>query len=164
MTDAVFLPPTTSFNISDLEVLQVRDGSAEVTRMADPAYQEFLTDVWVGIVLTLMVVSCVCFMCSCLVYHKIQEWKDRAHQSHIPNNQEAGSVESDLPSYTIVSGLPTYEEALEQLKKVKEQRQEKSDSCEKPVPEPSAGTGPLSVFNLFNIYNKNGEDGTLKPS
>lgn len=42
----------------------------------DPvAYEQFLADVWIGIVLTLMVLSCVCCMCSCLLYHKFQQWK-----------------------------------------------------------------------------------------
>lgn len=42
---------------------------------SDKEYEQFLADVWVGIVLTLMVLSCVCCMCSCLLYHKFQQWK-----------------------------------------------------------------------------------------
>lgn len=38
-------------------------------------YEQLLADVWVGVVLTLMVLSCVCCMCSCLLYHKFQQWK-----------------------------------------------------------------------------------------
>jgi uncharacterized Fe-S cluster-containing radical SAM superfamily protein len=38
-------------------------------------YEKFLADVWVGVVLTLMVLSCVCCICSCLLYHKFQQWK-----------------------------------------------------------------------------------------
>lgn len=38
-------------------------------------YEQFLADVWVGIILTLIVLSCVCCMCSCLLYHKFQQWK-----------------------------------------------------------------------------------------
>jgi len=34
-----------------------------------------LTDVWVGVVLSLMVLSCVCCVCSCFIYHKFQQWK-----------------------------------------------------------------------------------------
>lgn len=49
--------------------------SDEVTAETDPEYEQFLADVWVGIVLTLMVLSCVCCMCSCLLYHKFQQWK-----------------------------------------------------------------------------------------
>lgn len=41
----------------------------------EPEYEQFLADVWVGIVLTLMVLSCICCMCSCLLYHKFQQWK-----------------------------------------------------------------------------------------
>lgn len=48
----------------------------EVVRTeSDQEYEQFLADVWVGIVLTLMVLSCVCCMCSCLLYHKFQQWK-----------------------------------------------------------------------------------------
>lgn len=38
-------------------------------------YDQFLADVWVGVVLTLMVFSCLCCMCSCMLYHRFQEWK-----------------------------------------------------------------------------------------
>jgi uncharacterized Fe-S cluster-containing radical SAM superfamily protein len=38
-------------------------------------YERFLADVWVGVVLTLMVLSCVCCVCSCLLYHRFQQWK-----------------------------------------------------------------------------------------
>lgn len=70
------------FNVSDLAVLQVGE-ETEVTALSDPAYEQFLADVWVGIVLTLMVLSCVCFMCSCLIYHKFQEWKQRGNLKRI---------------------------------------------------------------------------------
>lgn len=49
--------------------------SDDITAETDPEYEQFLADVWVGIVLTLMVLSCVCCMCSCLLYHKFQQWK-----------------------------------------------------------------------------------------
>lgn len=53
----------------------------EVVRTeTDPEYEQFLADVWVGIVLTLMVLSCVCCMCSCLLYHKFQQWKRSGKQ------------------------------------------------------------------------------------
>lgn len=38
-------------------------------------YERFLADIWVGVVLTLMVLSCVCCVCSCLLYHRFQQWK-----------------------------------------------------------------------------------------
>lgn len=49
--------------------------SDDIIAETDPEYEQFLADVWVGIVLTLMVLSCVCCMCSCLLYHKFQQWK-----------------------------------------------------------------------------------------
>lgn len=45
------------------------------TKYREEEYERFLADVWVGIVLTLMVLSCVCCICSCLLYHKFQQWK-----------------------------------------------------------------------------------------
>ncbi|XP_060517135.1 protein commissureless 2 homolog [Cylas formicarius] len=167
----VTLPPIAvnelEFNITDFAVLQVNENQ-EVSAVADPAYEQFLADVWVGIVLTLMVLSCVCFMCTCLIYHKFQEWKSRVTPTTRPTstNVEAGSAESELPSYTIASGLPTYEEALEQLKKVKELQQDKGGGVKPNAAEinenrrphengdTATTTATLSVFNLFQIYNK----------
>jgi hypothetical protein len=45
------------------------------TRYRDEEYEKFLADIWVGVVLTLMVLSCVCCICSCLLFHKFQQWK-----------------------------------------------------------------------------------------
>lgn len=45
------------------------------SNMSNEEYEQFLADLWVGIILTLMVLSCVCCMCSCLLYHKFQQWK-----------------------------------------------------------------------------------------
>lgn len=67
------------FNISNFLLKPLKplpNGSAELN-IIDPEYEQFLADVWVGIVLTLMVLSCVCFMCTCLIYHKFQQWKTR---------------------------------------------------------------------------------------
>lgn len=70
-------------------------------------------------------------------------------------NIESTIVESELPSYTIASGLPSYEEALEQLKKVKDpdyahKSQEIGDWTPHTPPTPAAT--PLSVVNLFPVY------------
>lgn len=86
-------------------------------------YDRFLADVWVGIVLTLMVLSCVCCVCSCLLYHRFQQWKRSALESHAQSTAAGGTPGGDvesLPSYNVVSGLPTYNEALEQLRQVQE--------------------------------------------
>ncbi|KAG5889781.1 hypothetical protein JTB14_036397 [Gonioctena quinquepunctata] len=80
-------------------------------------------------------------------------------------NLEAAVVESELPSYTIASGLPTYEEALEQLKKVTDLSvytapRKVADSGEWTPHTPPTPATTLSVVNLFNAYSKsNAEDG-----
>ncbi|XP_066156129.1 protein commissureless 2 homolog [Euwallacea fornicatus] len=160
------------FNVSEFSVSQVGE-DADVTSLSDPVYEQFLADVWVGIVLTLMVLSCVCFMCSCLIYHKIQEWKHRELSPH--GNLEAGIPEVDLPSYTIASGLPTYEEALEQLKRVQEKTREAqqvrttggAQEATNEIRTQGRGhgqSGTLSMFNLFGITKNGGESSATKPT
>lgn len=104
------------------EVVQELETQRE---MSEAEYEQFLADVWVGVVLTLMVLSCVCCMCSCLLYHKFQQWKRRVLEQRSGASRDpdyrGGDTES-LPSYTLVSGLPSYDEALEQLKQVQELR------------------------------------------
>lgn len=91
------------------------------------------------------------------------------------SNVEAGMSEAELPSYTIASGLPTYEEALEQLKKVKELQHNDvpeysktnvsaQESSESKTPVRHDGQSGLSVFSLFGIYNKSGESAATKPA
>lgn len=42
----------------------------------DPYYDDhYIADVWVGVILTLLVLSCIGCVCSCLLYYKFQEWK-----------------------------------------------------------------------------------------
>lgn len=83
--------------------------------------------------------------------------------------------EAELPSYTIASGLPTYEEALEQLKKVKELQHNNVPEYSKPnvsvqensesrTPGRHDGQSGLSVFSLFGIYNKSDESAATKPA
>ncbi|CAH1109670.1 unnamed protein product [Psylliodes chrysocephalus] len=102
------------FNFTKIFIEQSEEGAK--LNVPDQEYEQFLADVWVGIVLTLMVLSCVCFMCSCLIYHKFQQWKTRVLEARNGANLESGIPETELPSYTIASGLPTYEEALQQLR------------------------------------------------
>ncbi|KAF5307744.1 hypothetical protein FQR65_LT06615 [Abscondita terminalis] len=123
----------------------------------DPQYEQFLADVWVGIILTLVVLSCVCCMCSCLLYHKFQQWKTQILQPRNGVNVENGNSEAEsLPSYTIVSGLPSYAEALEQLKKVKEMtkptKKENEDVWTPHTPPTPTAMSRLSVADLFQIY------------
>lgn len=73
------------FNVTDVFSKTASTGSTEVNAMGAD-YEQFLADVWVGIVLTLMVLSCVCFMCSCLIYHKFQQWKSRGKVLQLDHN------------------------------------------------------------------------------
>lgn len=81
-----------------------------------------------------------------------------------PANVEAGNPELEsLPSYTIVSGLPSYEEALQQLKKIKEVNNgsTKSPSASDWVPRtPPTPVQTLSVIDLFQKHKTEG----VKPS
>lgn len=70
-------------------------------------------------------------------------------------NIEAADRES-LPSYTIVSGLPSYDEALQQLKIVRE-KQARQKQAEASAGDWSPHTPPtpmtkLSVTDLFQLY------------
>lgn len=35
-----------------------------------------VSDIWIGVILTLLIVSVIFFICSCFLYHKFQEWKN----------------------------------------------------------------------------------------
>ncbi|XP_060656089.1 uncharacterized protein LOC132791259 isoform X1 [Drosophila nasuta] len=86
-------------------------------------FAHVVSDIWIGVILTLLIVFIIFFICACFLYHKFQQWKNsyRANHSdatievcrHCPPDYEAES----LPSYTIVSGLPTYDDALEEFRK-----------------------------------------------
>ncbi|XP_061517157.1 protein commissureless 2 homolog [Anopheles gambiae] len=91
-------------------------------QMLDPTYERFIGDVWVGIVLTLMILSSIFCMCSCFLYHKFRQWQRNVLTAR---SQTLSSMDIEtpppydaesLPSYTIVSGLPSYQDAIEQLK------------------------------------------------
>lgn len=43
--------------------------------MGDDEYNRFIGDVWVGIILTLMIISSIFCMCACFLYHKFRQWK-----------------------------------------------------------------------------------------
>ncbi|XP_063227261.1 protein commissureless 2 homolog [Bacillus rossius redtenbacheri] len=133
----------------------------------EQSYDEFLADVWVGVVLTLMVLSCVCCVCSCLLYHKFMQWKRRVlvNRARAARAMEAGDRdEESLPSYTLVSGLPSYDEALEQLRAVREQCKMAARAPEKKggapqqhqqhqqQPPPPTTTLRLSVAEFLRTY------------
>ena len=67
------LPHNITLLVTEVDEVAVIPGAG--ARGRDQEYEQFLADVWVGVVLTLMVLSCVCCVCSCLLYHKFQQWK-----------------------------------------------------------------------------------------
>ncbi|KAJ8920569.1 hypothetical protein NQ315_004708 [Exocentrus adspersus] len=85
-------------------------------------------------------------------------------------NLESGSAESELPSYTIASGLPTYEEALEQLKQVKElsgynvKTLETMENRTTHNTQTTPTVTTLSVINLFQFHKNNGSAPSIKTS
>ncbi|XP_059216310.1 uncharacterized protein LOC106092403 [Stomoxys calcitrans] len=90
--------------------------------LEEAEYSRVVSDIWIGVILTLLIVSVIFFICACFLYHKFQQWKNSYRTSNsepvevcrnCPPNYE---VES-LPSYTIVSGLPTYDDAIEEFRK-----------------------------------------------
>uniref|UniRef100_A0A182JKV6 Uncharacterized protein n=1 Tax=Anopheles atroparvus TaxID=41427 RepID=A0A182JKV6_ANOAO len=59
-----------------------RDGGmAGSDQLLDPTYERFIGDVWVGIVLTLMILSSIFCMCSCFLYHKFRQWQRNGNAS-----------------------------------------------------------------------------------
>ncbi|RZF33951.1 hypothetical protein LSTR_LSTR010434 [Laodelphax striatellus] len=94
--------------------------SATASAAYDLEYDRFISDVWIGVVLTLMVLSCVGCLCSCFLYHKFQQWKRSVLENRGMDDRENTYDIESLPSYTLVTGLPSYDEAIEQLRKVNE--------------------------------------------
>lgn len=43
--------------------------------MSQNEYTRAISDIWVGVVLTLLILSTIFFICSCFLYHKFQKWK-----------------------------------------------------------------------------------------
>ncbi|XP_055905951.1 protein commissureless 2 homolog isoform X2 [Eupeodes corollae] len=89
--------------------------------MTEAEYNRVVSDIWIGVILTLLIVTVIFFICSCFLYHKFQQWKNSYRTSDTLNPGDVirrydMDVES-LPSYTIVSGLPTYDDALEEFRK-----------------------------------------------
>ncbi|KAI5742138.1 hypothetical protein M8J77_003744 [Diaphorina citri] len=82
--------------------------------------EHLVNEVYIVIALTLMVFSSITCVCMCLLYHKYQQWHQHVLESRPPTAAPIPSPDTDsLPSYTIVTGLPSYEEALEQLRQMR---------------------------------------------
>ena len=39
-------------------------------------YPRVISDIWIGVILTLLIFSVIFFICSCFLYHKFQQWKN----------------------------------------------------------------------------------------
>ncbi|XP_017864410.1 PREDICTED: protein commissureless [Drosophila arizonae] len=112
-------------------------------------YDKFMNEVWIGIVFTLILISMVFCICSCFLYHQFRTWKRNYHNNANSSSQctiidiEALKLQPDsedpVPEYTLVSGLPSYEAALELLQKTPQ------SSCLIVYP---------SVFNVFNKHER----------
>ncbi|XP_068141615.1 LOW QUALITY PROTEIN: protein commissureless 2 [Drosophila tropicalis] len=110
-------------------------------------YDKFMNEVWIGIVFTLILISMVFCICSCFLYHQFRTWKRNYHNTNASNSSTQCTIvdiealklhpdiEDPVPEYTLVSGLPTYEAALELLHKTPQSK------CLIVYP---------SVFNVFN--------------
>ncbi|XP_030372480.1 protein commissureless 2 [Scaptodrosophila lebanonensis] len=112
-------------------------------------YDKFMNEVWIGIVFTLILISMIFCICSCFLYHQFRTWKRNYHNNASSSSQctiidiEALKLqpenEDPVPEYTLVSGLPSYEAALELLHKTPQ------SSCLIVYP---------SVFNVFNRHER----------
>ncbi|XP_061394235.1 protein commissureless 2 [Musca vetustissima] len=106
-------------------------------------YDQFMNEVWIGIVLILILISMVFCFCSCFLYHQFRVWKRNYRHTMTQSDDEDNvkinlDFEDPVPEYTLVSGLPSYEAALELLHK-------NPQSCLIVHP---------SVFEVFNCNEK----------
>ncbi|KAH8246195.1 hypothetical protein KR038_003086 [Drosophila bunnanda] len=129
----------------DLANRVVLDSSSVDQLQQQLEYDKFMNEVWIGIVFTLILISMVFCICSCFLYHQFRTWK-RNYRNNANGSTQCTIVdiealklhpeaEDPVPEYTLVSGLPSYEAALELLQKSPQ------SSCLIVYP---------SVFNVFN--------------
>ncbi|XP_052128050.1 protein commissureless 2 homolog [Frankliniella occidentalis] len=102
-----------------------------------------------GMVTTLLLL-CVACLGGCSVYTCLRAWS-RYHALSAP--AEKADPESPLPNYTLVSGLPTYDEALDQLQQRRELRRSSSAqrAIELAVAAARAAGNLMAVRRLQNI-------------
>ncbi|KAH8351537.1 hypothetical protein KR059_007165 [Drosophila kikkawai] len=146
----------------DLANRVVLDSSSVDQLQQQLEYDKFMNEVWIGIVFTLILISMVFCICSCFLYHQFQTWKRNYHNNSNGSTQctivdiEAlklhPEAEDPVPEYTLVSGLPSYEAALELLQKSPQ------SSCLIVYP---------SVFNVFNKQERsssNSQEVSIQPA
>ncbi|XP_065361711.1 protein commissureless 2 [Calliphora vicina] len=110
-------------------------------------YDKFMNGIWIGVVLALILISMIFCFCSCFLYHQFRVWK-RNYRTTVTQSNDVEAVklnldlEDPVPEYTLVSGLPSYEAALELLHKTPQ-------SCLIVHP---------SVFEVFNRNEKSATD------
>ncbi|SPP89730.1 protein commissureless 2 [Drosophila guanche] len=147
VSEATSPPRNSSEAAMDFDVANhvILDGSTVDQLQQQLEYDKFMNEVWMGIVFTMILISLVFCICSCFLYHQFRTWKHNNRSN--PNNStqctivdiEALKLHPDaadpVPEYTLVSGLPSYEAALELLYK---------------APQSSFLLVYPSVFNVFN--------------
>ncbi|XP_053689968.1 protein commissureless 2 homolog [Sabethes cyaneus] len=84
-------------------------------QLVDPSY------LWIGAVMVLLSLSGLFCVCSCYLYYKYRKWQKCVSIStcHTLSTQDIEAPPpydtETLPSYTIASGLPTYEDAVQNI-------------------------------------------------
>ncbi|XP_017053551.1 protein commissureless 2 [Drosophila ficusphila] len=146
---------STSEEIMDFDLANrvVLDSSSVDQLQQQLEYDKFMNEVWIGIVFTLILISMVFCICSCFLYHQFRTWK-RNYRNNANGSTQCTVVdiealklhpeaEDPVPEYTLVSGLPSYEAALELLQKSPQ------SSCLIVYP---------SVFNVFNKQDRSSQN------
>ncbi|XP_062559446.1 protein commissureless 2 homolog [Armigeres subalbatus] len=122
---------------------------------------------WIGAVMVLLILSGLFCVCSCYLYYKYRRWQkcvsSATCQSLTRMDIEAPppyDIET-LPSYTIASGLPSYEDAVRHI--VRQQQQSRAGyqpataAVQKPMSTGSstASIHPQSVVKFFESRPEN---------
>lgn len=61
-----------TFLLTEWQRIQAKN---DVLKNDEDEYQNLVKDIWIGCILTLIVVSCIICSCSFFAYHKFQTWK-----------------------------------------------------------------------------------------
>lgn len=86
MVDSIHLDVPANFNIKTMSVtknftllhlnnMQTIDNVKFIGGMTEEEYRTLINDIWIGVILTLIIVSFIICLCSCFVYHKFEMWK-----------------------------------------------------------------------------------------
>ncbi|VVC44791.1 Commissureless [Cinara cedri] len=111
-----------------------------------------LNDVWINAILSTLALSCATCVCLCFLYCKFQQWKLSAQERRKKKNLRKNDDDS-LPSYTIVTGLPSYEEALERMNSMSASTSA-STSVEDGRPENEEGAAAAAAISVVRVKNE----------